>query len=65
MKKTYLIPKAEILTLSTEECLLLPASPGGSTDESFSRQNEEWEDETVTQARFHHLDDWQEEGEDW
>lgn len=65
MKKTYSKPQIEMMTLSTEKCLLLAASSGGSTDESLSRQNEEGEDEAVTQSRFRHLDVWQEEEEDW
>ena len=43
MEKTYLKPETEVLMLSMEKSFLLPASPGGKTDESLTRM--QWTDE--------------------
>lgn len=56
MKKEYLSPLTEVVSLASIDSLMLPASPNGSTDEALSRRqprrertrdrlDDEWEDE--------------------
>ena len=44
MKRAYINPETTVMALSAADGLLLPASPGGSTDESYSRRYQDYED---------------------
>ncbi len=45
MKKAYIYPETTVTSVTASYGLLLPASPGGSTGESYSRRSQEYEDE--------------------
>jgi len=52
MKRAYINPETTVMALSANDGLLLPASPGNTTNESYSRRYQEYEDvQDVTSAK--------------